>query len=64
MCKSFIIIIFFFFFKVFIHVSTAYSNCVLREIPEKVVKHKYNYKKMNDLINSIDDDLLDKITPQ
>ncbi|KAK6644997.1 hypothetical protein RUM43_001273 [Polyplax serrata] len=50
--------------KAFIHVSTAYANCIMTEIPEKIIPLKYDYKKIVELVNLLDDDVLERITPE
>ncbi|XP_069691430.1 fatty acyl-CoA reductase wat-like [Periplaneta americana] len=49
--------------KVIIHVSTAYCNCPLPEIEEKFYDLPLSHKKVTNIVDNMDDNMLDKITP-
>lgn len=49
--------------QVFMHVSTAYSNCHLRYIEEKFYNYPFHYDDLNRLIEKLDDKQLDEVTP-
>ncbi|CAB3363817.1 Hypothetical predicted protein [Cloeon dipterum] len=46
-----------------IHVSTAYSNCNLREIKEKFYEPPISHEKLTQCVEALDDNLLDGSTP-
>ncbi|KAF7379305.1 hypothetical protein HZH68_017150 [Vespula germanica] len=48
----------------FVHVSTAYANCPHNTIEEKFYDPPMDADKFIDLLDSIDQKLLDDITPQ
>ncbi|KAL2734726.1 fatty acyl-CoA reductase wat-like isoform X2 [Vespula maculifrons] len=48
----------------FVHVSTAYANCLQNPIEEKFYDPPMDADKFIDLMDSIDEKLLDDITPQ
>ncbi|KAL2741590.1 fatty acyl-CoA reductase wat-like isoform X2 [Vespula squamosa] len=50
--------------KSFVHVSTAYANCLQNPIEEKFYDPPMDADKFIDLLDSIDEKLLDDITPQ
>lgn len=53
-----------FFFKSFVHISTAYSNCVGRKIvDETFYKPPISGDKLSQLMDSLDDDYITRITP-
>lgn len=63
-----IFFIFYFFFlfknKSFVHVSTAYSNCAGRkEVDEIFYKTPISGDNLANLVNSLDDEYINKITP-
>ncbi|XP_025203933.1 fatty acyl-CoA reductase wat-like [Melanaphis sacchari] len=50
--------------KSFVHISTAYSNCAGREVVDEVFyKPPITGEKLLQVVNSLDDDYIDKITP-
>ncbi|XP_043685412.1 fatty acyl-CoA reductase wat-like [Vespula pensylvanica] len=50
--------------KSFVHVSTAYANCPHNTIEEKFYDPPMDANKFIDLLDTIDEKLLDNITPQ
>ncbi|XP_076178777.1 fatty acyl-CoA reductase wat [Ptiloglossa arizonensis] len=50
--------------KSFVHVSTAYANCPLNMIEERVYDPPMEPEKLITLMECIDDKLVDEITPQ
>ncbi|XP_063924651.1 fatty acyl-CoA reductase wat-like [Zophobas morio] len=50
--------------KVFVFVSTAFSNCVHSHITEQFYEPPMKPEKLLDLVNILDDDTLQAITPQ
>jgi fatty acyl-CoA reductase len=46
-----------------IHVSTAYANCQLKTMDEKVYPSKIHYKEILNILNWFTDDMLELITP-
>ncbi|KAI5640406.1 male sterility protein domain-containing protein [Phthorimaea operculella] len=49
--------------KAMVHVSTAYSNCPLKNIEEKFYESPLNGEKLIDLVETMDDKTLAEITP-
>nr|XP_032525578.1 fatty acyl-CoA reductase wat-like [Danaus plexippus plexippus] len=49
--------------RALVHISTAYSNCPLKEIDEKFYESPLSAEKMIDLVESMDDKTLNTITP-
>ncbi|KAJ8707569.1 hypothetical protein PYW07_011246 [Mythimna separata] len=49
--------------KAFVHISTAYSNCVQTEIGEKFYDSPLPGDKLIDLVETMDDQVLNNITP-
>ncbi|XP_035741473.1 fatty acyl-CoA reductase wat-like isoform X2 [Vespa mandarinia] len=49
--------------KSFVHVSTAYVNCIENQVEEKFYDPPMNAEKFIDLMESMDEKLLDEITP-
>ncbi|XP_072948546.1 uncharacterized protein [Epargyreus clarus] len=49
--------------KAHVHVSTAYSNCTLREIDEKFYEIPLASEKLVDLVENMDEKTLNSITP-
>lgn len=49
--------------KCFLHVSTAYSNCVSKTIEEKVYPPVFEYKTMLNLVEDFPEDTLEKMVP-
>jgi hypothetical protein len=47
-----------------IHVSTAYSNCHLQEIHEKLYRYPLTHQKVTAVVESVNDKMLDVIAPQ
>uniref|UniRef100_A0A0A9WBX3 Fatty acyl-CoA reductase n=2 Tax=Lygus hesperus TaxID=30085 RepID=A0A0A9WBX3_LYGHE len=50
--------------KGFIHVSTAYANCHKNEIEERLYESPIDVKKLEDMINTLDEDILTSIQPK
>ncbi|XP_047542490.1 fatty acyl-CoA reductase wat-like [Vanessa atalanta] len=46
-----------------VHISTAYSNCPIREIDEKFYESSLSGEKLIDLVENIDEKTLNTITP-
>ncbi|CAK1593023.1 unnamed protein product [Parnassius mnemosyne] len=49
--------------KAMVHISTAYSNCPLREIDEKFYESPLNGEKLIDLVENLDEKIINNITP-
>lgn len=49
-------------FQAFIHVSTAFSHCIRKDIEEKVYQPKLTGDQLLSLVESLDEDTLNKIT--
>lgn len=49
--------------QVVMHISTAYSNCHLRFIEEKFYKYPFRSDDLSRLIDKLDDQSLENITP-
>ncbi|XP_077288140.1 fatty acyl-CoA reductase wat-like isoform X2 [Arctopsyche grandis] len=47
----------------FLHVSTAYSNCIIKNIEEKFYDSPMKPEKLINLVDTLDEDTLQKITP-
>lgn len=50
--------------KSFIHVSTAYSNCHLRYVEEKIYKYPIQIDDLDNLVAKVDDRTLEELTPR
>ncbi|XP_012263755.2 putative fatty acyl-CoA reductase CG5065 [Athalia rosae] len=50
--------------KAVVHVSTAYANCDIPLIKERVYPPPYTVSKIEYCVSGLDDDLLDSITPR
>lgn len=50
--------------KSVIHVSTAYSNCHLRFVEEKIYKYPIQVDDLEKLVEKVDDRTLDELTPR
>lgn len=50
--------------KSIMHVSTAYSNCYLKTIEEKIYPPPIDYKKVIVLGENLPEKILDSITPK
>ncbi|XP_025835305.1 putative fatty acyl-CoA reductase CG5065 [Agrilus planipennis] len=48
----------------FVYISTAYSNCPRHEIEEKFYDPPYEVDKIINIVDSLDDDLLQYLTPK
>lgn len=46
-----------------IYISTAFSNCIRKEIKEEFYPPPITGPKLLSLLDALDDDKLDKITP-
>ncbi|PNF42320.1 Fatty acyl-CoA reductase wat [Cryptotermes secundus] len=49
--------------KVVIHVSTAYCNCHLQEIEEKLYTYSFTHQKVSAIADSVSDKVMEVITP-
>lgn len=48
----------------FVHVSTAYANCVVKEIDEVFYKTPYDTDAIISIVNAISEGILTQITPE
>lgn len=46
------------------YVSTAYSHCYLEKTDETFYELPYDYNELNKLIDKLDDDSIDELTPK
>ena len=51
-------------FQSFVHVSTAYANCPLDLIEEKVYEAPIDGEKLITIVEYMDEKLIDEITPR
>lgn len=54
----------FLFFQVFVHVSTAYSNCHLSRIEERLHEKPIEPNTLEEMVNNMDDELLSALVPK
>ena len=52
------------YFQSFIHVSTTYSNCFTSKVEEKFYNYSINYNQLLNVVRSLPEDMLHKITPE
>ncbi|XP_060533433.1 fatty acyl-CoA reductase wat-like [Cylas formicarius] len=50
--------------KSFVHVSTAFAHCTRKEIHEEVHQVRLTGKSLMTVVDALDDDMLDAVTPQ
>ncbi|XP_001600309.1 fatty acyl-CoA reductase wat-like [Nasonia vitripennis] len=50
--------------KAFVHISTAFSHCILKKIEEKFYEPPMDPDRVLSLVDMLDDDLLDHMTPK
>lgn len=54
-----------FVFQAFIHISTAYANCNLKDIDEKLYQTPMEYERLQKIVENVDDDaLLEAMLPK
>lgn len=52
-------------FQAFIHISTAYANCNLKDIDEKLYETPMEYERLQQIVENVDDDaLLEAMQPK
>ncbi|CAH1395740.1 unnamed protein product [Nezara viridula] len=50
--------------KALIHISTAYTNCHLKIIEEKLYEQPYEYNKLEQMVDNLDPEILQKLLPK
>jgi fatty acyl-CoA reductase len=49
--------------QAFVHISTAYSNCIIKEIDERFYLPAQRWTDMVQLMDSLDQETIETITP-
>lgn len=57
------LLIFFWTMQAFVHFSTAYSNCTVKEIGERFYTPPMRWTDLVQLVDSLDERAIDMITP-